>query len=33
MISLNKRITATSLEQQARRLDAKDLTGGIRNES
>jgi hypothetical protein len=33
MILLNKKITATSLEQQAKHLNAKDLTEGIKNES
>jgi hypothetical protein len=33
MISPSKKITATSLEQQAKRLNAIDLTGGIRNKS
>jgi hypothetical protein len=33
MILLNERITATSLEQRAKHLNAKDLTGGIKNKS
>jgi hypothetical protein len=32
MISPSKRITATSLERQAKRSDTEDLTGGIKNE-
>ena len=31
MILLSERITATSLERRAVRLDAEDLTGGIRD--
>ena len=31
MISLSKRITATSLKQQAVYLDTEDLIGGIRD--
>ena len=31
MISLSKIITATSLKRRARRLDAKDLTEGIKD--
>jgi hypothetical protein len=33
MILLNKKITVISLERQARYLNAKDLTGGIRNKN
>jgi hypothetical protein len=33
MISLNKKITAISLERQAKYLNTKNMTGGIRNKS